>query len=336
MHCDIKEPNIMIADGDSYAAPRPVLIDFGLSSPFSKKDGGISGTPGYIPPETWESGHWYPLGDIYSMGITFFQLMVGQVPSSTGSVMGVLQPCADPTQLRMAGLRGLLPWAKFPTEMPGLQELVQLMTARDRGNRPRAPQCLDHDWFTSTSDAPLPPATKRGLLGSSATHHGGENVVHQLMQDNNLEELRRLREDARGNSSDGSPRLGTRLRKLRGLLNKHGVSHDSEDSIKNRMCRLLDEAIWAKHHYSHHYIADVFSELDRDRNGRLSVAELSALLNTEVFECPYHDIKELVNGMGPFDQDGCVSFEKFQHVMLEDGRIARRSDNEAGSGCCVN
>lgn len=31
--------------------------------------GSPAGTPGYIPPETWQTEVWYPVGDVFSMGI---------------------------------------------------------------------------------------------------------------------------------------------------------------------------------------------------------------------------------------------------------------------------
>jgi len=323
----------MIASGDDYQAPRPVLIDFGLSEPFSKKKGGVSGTPGYIPPETWETGYWYPVGDIYSLGITMFQLMVGQVPSSTGSVLGVLQPSPDPQQLRNVGLHPQLPWQRFPKEMPVLEELVRAMAAPARTSRLRAPQCLSHKWFSARTDASLPPATLQGLLGSSAVGLGGDIVVNQLMKDNNLNQLRLLRKQTE--SSEGSPTSKGPMKKLRDVLQKHGIHAQSEEGTKVRMRRLLDEAIWAKRHYSHHYITDLFHQLDRNNDGRLSVRELSALLDTESFECQYADIQEIVNRMGPFDKDGCVSYERFRQVVLEDGRIAQRTSVErsARNGC---
>lgn len=332
MHCDIKEPNIMIASGDSYESPRPVLIDFGLSVPFSNAKGGISGTPGYIPPETWELGHWYPSGDVYSLGITFFQLMVGQVPTATGSKLGILQPAADPELLRKVGLRPVLPWHRFPQAMPGLADLVQKMTAPVRYQRPRAPQCMVHPWFASHSDEPLPEASLRGLLGSSIANLGQESLVHQLMRDNNLAQLRQLRHDDGGSSS---PAGMARLKKLKSLFKKHGFHQDSEQNSGDKMRRVLDDAIWAKSRYSDHLAVDLFRELDRDGNGRLSPQELSSLLNTESFQCEYHDVDELLRRMGPFDRDGCISFERFREEVIKDGRIARRAEVEGRGGCSV-
>ena len=123
-------PILGILAGADCEEPRLVLIDFGLAEGFLSTSSGCSGTAGYIPPETWETEHWYPKGhgwtsynlespnmlgvighmsvykgistlstssglgisaqgDIFSMGIVFFQLMIGQVPN--GEVLGILQ-----------------------------------------------------------------------------------------------------------------------------------------------------------------------------------------------------------------------------------------------------
>lgn len=51
MHCDIKEPNVMISGDSDWAAPNVVVIDFGLARDFRKGSTGVMGTPGYMPPE---------------------------------------------------------------------------------------------------------------------------------------------------------------------------------------------------------------------------------------------------------------------------------------------
>merc|ERR1740138_632412 len=95
MHCDIKEPNIMIAQNDDYRRPKTVLIDFGLSTNFCSGTGGACGTSGYIPPETIQTGDWYPKGDVFSMGIVFFQLMVGSVPTNDSNDIGIWGPAQE-------------------------------------------------------------------------------------------------------------------------------------------------------------------------------------------------------------------------------------------------
>merc|ERR1719265_547518 len=79
MHCDIKEENIMIKTND-YRNPQLVIIDFGLAQHDAQEKQQICGTPGYIPPETWQMQKWYPTGDVFSMGVTMLQLVIDQIP----------------------------------------------------------------------------------------------------------------------------------------------------------------------------------------------------------------------------------------------------------------
>merc|ERR1719359_2158254 len=78
MHCDIKEPNIMLKNKD-YAKPQIALIDFGLTK-CSAGAGESGGTPGYMPPEWFDLQIWLPRGDIFCMGVVFYQLLADKVP----------------------------------------------------------------------------------------------------------------------------------------------------------------------------------------------------------------------------------------------------------------
>ncbi|CAK0871322.1 unnamed protein product [Prorocentrum cordatum] len=178
LHCDIKEPNIMVASSDSYARPRPVFIDFGLCLRLSNNRG-AGGTPGYMPPETYEEEQWYPRGDVFSLGIVFFQLMTGQVPSKDGRRPGVLYGNGNP---RGAAIRGSLPWERFP-DMLLLKDLVSWMTQRIRIQRPRTFQAVSHPWFGSSGDAPLPAEALRGLVSTeTALETGAELAVKDFVR----------------------------------------------------------------------------------------------------------------------------------------------------------
>ena len=47
---------------ENYHNPQVVVIDLGLSRAATSDIEGVGGTPGYIPPETWHTGKWYPRG----------------------------------------------------------------------------------------------------------------------------------------------------------------------------------------------------------------------------------------------------------------------------------
>lgn len=157
-HCDIKESNIMIANADSYRAPRAVLIDFGLAQPFSAVMGGICGTPGYIPPETYQArygNHWFPHGDVFSLGIVFFQLLSGEISYDSDWEPILVQGATTMEEYAELALQKDLPWRHFPA-MVLLRDLLDQMTRRIFTSRLRVPQCLDHEWFSCGSDEPWP------------------------------------------------------------------------------------------------------------------------------------------------------------------------------------
>lgn len=85
MHCDLRPETIVMKNQD-YAKPEVVLTDTGLGKAFPSRfpledpatgeawEKVICGTPGYIPPETWQRQTWVPNGDIFSLGVTMFML----------------------------------------------------------------------------------------------------------------------------------------------------------------------------------------------------------------------------------------------------------------------
>lgn len=146
MHCDIKEPNIMLKSVD-YANPQIALIDFGLAQ-CSAGDGVSGGTPGYIPPETLETSIWFPRGDIFSMGVVFFQIMADKTPSETTGKGGLftegattMHEVVEFTKLRQP------PWYLIRYQYPGVMPWLPKMLEKDLRHRPKAPMLLQDSWF---------------------------------------------------------------------------------------------------------------------------------------------------------------------------------------------
>lgn len=149
MHCDIKEGNIMLKSND-FREPQVVIIDLGVCTSLAKVDDGTpSGTPGYVPPETLTDLRWYPRGDIFSLGVTIFQVLCEMHPPTSGVFM---DGCETARDIFKATMEKEPSWDRFPDNMLGLKEIVRSMLSKDRRNRPRAPQVLMDDWF-AVSDA---------------------------------------------------------------------------------------------------------------------------------------------------------------------------------------
>lgn len=81
VHCDIKPHNVLLAmDGQCK------LSDFGSAMRRAATDGEIEdvielrGTPGYMAPEVAKGGLPTPKSDIFSLGVTILQLLLGKLP----------------------------------------------------------------------------------------------------------------------------------------------------------------------------------------------------------------------------------------------------------------
>ncbi|KDN51861.1 hypothetical protein RSAG8_00412, partial [Rhizoctonia solani AG-8 WAC10335] len=84
VHNDIKPANIILTGGSS---PMPVLVDFGfaehytLTSRHAFQSNLAYGTPEYLAPERAKGlPHDTRKSDVYALGITFFEILVGRTP----------------------------------------------------------------------------------------------------------------------------------------------------------------------------------------------------------------------------------------------------------------
>jgi serine/threonine protein kinase len=146
IHCDIKEPNIMVKTAD-FQWPEIVIIDLGVATCMAR-DGVLHGTPGYVPPETLQTKMWFPVGDMFSFGVVIMQLLLNRVPSSRVPFAGIFQEgCRDARQVFQETLRRVPPFDAMPAEMPQLTQLVRRLLAKNRKERPNAVTAQSDDWF---------------------------------------------------------------------------------------------------------------------------------------------------------------------------------------------
>ena len=77
VHCDLKPDNLFYLSDGSIK-----ISDFGISTEIGEKTKGdaVSGTVHYCAPEILMGKPSSPLSDIYSMGIVFYEILVGKIP----------------------------------------------------------------------------------------------------------------------------------------------------------------------------------------------------------------------------------------------------------------
>ncbi len=123
LHRDLKPTNVLFRDDGSLA-----LIDFGLAKQVALQAevtgvGAIFGTPYYMSPE---QGHGEPVdvrGDIYSLGVIFFEMLTGAKPYDGDTAMAVI------VKHRQAPVPGL------PASLREFQPLIQRMLAKQPDER---------------------------------------------------------------------------------------------------------------------------------------------------------------------------------------------------------
>jgi eukaryotic-like serine/threonine-protein kinase len=124
VHRDIKPANVLIAqDG------RVHLADFGIArlvdSAHETRTGDVLGTPGYFSPEQVTGEPVGPPTDIYALGIVLIECVTGQRPFEGGAM-----------EVALARVNRA---PDIPASLPEQwRTLLQAMTKRDPGQRPRA------------------------------------------------------------------------------------------------------------------------------------------------------------------------------------------------------
>lgn len=135
VHRDVKPDNILLSDswGD-LTATDVQLSDFGIARIVGDGDSSSTagiGTPAYMAPELIETGQAGSASDVYSAGITLYELLAGRTPfGNSGTAMTI-------------GLRHL---TEMPLPLPvpePLAEVLKLMLAKDPEERPTAARAAE-------------------------------------------------------------------------------------------------------------------------------------------------------------------------------------------------
>jgi serine/threonine protein kinase len=110
IHRDLKPSNVLVMERDG--APIPKVIDFGIAKATDKwavektlitHFGQIVGTPEYASPEQADTmtGDVDETSDVYSLGVLWYELLIGAVPFDTGEDRYQREPAHNETPERI-------------------------------------------------------------------------------------------------------------------------------------------------------------------------------------------------------------------------------------------
>jgi len=316
MHCDMKEPNIMIAHDSDWNRPHVVIIDFGMAKDFGGAREG--GTPGYMPPEVWESKLWTPKGDIFSLAVTFWAIFNGR----RGGPFCV--PDAPPyARIQMLTCQHPMDCSRFP---PGLRELTGRMAVKDFRQRPTAREALADAFFQSLSHRgqPLEAETLHALRQATDKRSIQNLVAMDLMASENLGQLRHLNDlfQRLDLDNDGTVEVQearevfARLnmdqaqteRLISALVGDKGAIHYSE---------FMAKLFLAQRGVREEQLAASFASIDTDGSGTLDLKEIEALLARPNMAAIMEGrtAADIIKEMDR-DGDGVIDFSEFRRAML--------------------
>ena len=160
IHGDIKSENILLTRSQDRRRLAK-LLDFGLARPDDKSEVDIEGTPEYMPPERISRRPPSPQSDIYSLGILFWECLVGELPFQ------------GPHELVFQKhLHAPLPPPSSLLERP-LEQRADLIIARATAKRPE-------DRHADTSAFLYELRTLGNMLGVDATRRRGIDMSQRF------------------------------------------------------------------------------------------------------------------------------------------------------------
>lgn len=314
MHCDLKEPNVMVTGTTDWHRPQVVVIDFGLANEFTTRSH-PGGTPGYMPPEVWDQGLWTPKGDVFSIGVMIFSMRTGRNPFIEGcsTIEEVREQTREHTPQMLIGSQEL-------------QALVETMIDKSFHSRPPIAVILEDPFFTAPGDEQEEEHIGEAVLTALARRQEETELKRAVLADlaanQNLAQMKELNDlfmelDVNNDGLVGAEEMRAALggkwpqerveALVTGLLGSNG-----ELNYEQFMGQLIaatapaeNELLWR-----------VFSEADQSRKGFLDLDDLRALLKRPAVAKVLgdRDPASLLSEMAQ-DDSRQVSFQDFKMAM---------------------
>jgi serine/threonine protein kinase len=171
IHRDIKPENVFLhygAEGETVK-----VVDFGIAKFLGAESGeddlrltateGIVGTPAYIAPERVSQKAYDGRSDVYSVGVTLYQMLAGALPfDSDSGVWGAILKSLTQPPPPLHGRRPEIP--------PEIERIVMRTLEKDPARRPTASELAEDLTKAAARFAPLP-ARETALISETRRVH---------------------------------------------------------------------------------------------------------------------------------------------------------------------
>lgn len=138
VHRDLKPENIVLIEKDGHRDVVKVL-DFGLAKVQDvtrlTKSGTFMGTIGYTPPEQIAQGEFEPPGDIFALGVVFYEMVTGERPFFGATSLEIMKQVLQEDPLP--------PRTFNPHLSQHLDDLIGCMLDKDPAGRPTADDLME-------------------------------------------------------------------------------------------------------------------------------------------------------------------------------------------------
>ncbi len=153
VHRDVKPANVLV----HWPSQTVKLSDFGLARMADSSHtatGMMLGSPAYMAPEQLAGSVPTPRSDLYALGATLYELLVGRLPYASANMGELLRQVAQDAPPDLAAVRPDLP--------PALALLLRQLLAKAPADRPGDGQVLAAELERITRLLPPPPAPPPG------------------------------------------------------------------------------------------------------------------------------------------------------------------------------
>ncbi|XP_052123201.1 calcium/calmodulin-dependent protein kinase kinase 2 [Frankliniella occidentalis] len=153
IHRDIKPANLLLGEDG-----RVQIADLGVCNEFHGQDAFLSstaGTPAFTAPEALNSRQFSGKAcDLWSMGVTLFSLVFGDVPFLDDNVLTLYHKIKTET----------VRFPDRPAISEPLKDLISRLLLKDPAARITLPEVKEHPWVTADGAEPLPSEEENCVL----------------------------------------------------------------------------------------------------------------------------------------------------------------------------